>query len=252
MWHQCLHRAVHGLVAVIVVVGSLALVGCPDDSADPDSAPNSGGAPRVRLDPATVRTNVTPANARVLADRDIEINKAAFIVDTGSILASGGDTVTVRITDIVDITTTVPNTTEARGTFVITQLGDDGIERELARGTRASGSPASATVKGVSFQGINCRFNPDAGSVIAVGTNFTTCRIAVGTKTGTGGEPGVPIDGAIAGNLQLVVASAGSASSIATAFTSERIEVTVGLNDNGNGTGSVIVDGRDTNINVPL
>jgi hypothetical protein len=226
----------------MVVVGSLALVGCPDDSADPDNAPNSGGAQRVRLNPADVRTSVTSQNARVLADRDIELNKAAFLVQTGSTLASVGETVTVRITDIVDI-----SATEARGTFVVIGLDALGNETELARGTRASGSPGSATARGVSFQGTNCRFNPDAGSVIALGTNFTTCRIAVGTQTATGGEPGVPINGAIAGILQLIVANPSSG----VTFTSGSIEVTVGLNSNGNSTGSVIVDGLDTTIDVP-
>jgi hypothetical protein len=226
---------VHGLVAVVVVVGSLALVGCPDDDI------NTDGPQRVRLDPATVRTSVTPDNSRILADRDIDLNLAAFLVDPGSTLASSGQTVTVRVSNIVSI-----SATEARGAFVVIAVGEDGIEREFARGTPSAANVTAANTRGVLFQGTNCRFKPDAGSLISPETNFTTCRIAVGTKTGTGGEPGVPINGAIEGNLQLIVANPSSG----VTFTSDTIAVTVGLNDNGDGTGSVIVDGRDTSIDV--
>jgi hypothetical protein len=63
-WHQCLHRVAHGLVAELVIAGSLTLLigGIDDDN-------NTASARRERNRPASTRGNVTSTNVATCESR---------------------------------------------------------------------------------------------------------------------------------------------------------------------------------------
>src|SRR5882724_4738770 len=100
MWHQRLPWVSCGLIAVMVIAGSLALLSC---SSDDNGTPAGLALQRsVTLDPATVRANVNSTNIGLLTSQDIIIDAAAFAFDisTGGGSASG----TLRITNVRSVT----------------------------------------------------------------------------------------------------------------------------------------------------
>jgi len=84
MWHQRLPWVTHGLVAVMVIAGSLALLSCDSDDNGSDNLPP---VKSTTLNSADVRTNVNSTNIALLAQQSTVIDAAAFGFD---IFTGGG------------------------------------------------------------------------------------------------------------------------------------------------------------------
>jgi hypothetical protein len=258
MWHQCLHRVTHGLVAVLVIAGSLALLSCGGDD-DNNTGPGRTGT---QLDPANTRTNVTSTNLATLANQDIPIDASAFAFDT--ITAPAG--ATLRITSVT-VFTAIPGAGSASAALSscpgsITAPNPNLLQ--TAANPVASANYTLNRADGTIFSGIFCVgagttgtiTTPGQGGNTCVFTNFasspspgaqtivTSCRIAVGVSP----QQFAPVNTPLPGTLQLTTTNTRTN----VAITSTAVSVTVAVQDNGNNTGNVTVNGLPTSIVVDL
>jgi hypothetical protein len=292
MWYQCLRRVIYSLVAVLVIAGPLAFLGCSGDDDDDNTTSSQTGA---ILDPAQTRTNVTSDNGVVLLDQDISIDGAAFAFDT--LTAPAG--ATLRITNPRPVTTNTANPPVVTGpppTFgefapplAITPVPGVVPVTTFANVACPSNLPAagSATNPG----SIAGAANPTAVADYTInrddGTNFAgTLCIGAGTTSKPGGPPGQGGNICVFTNFLGSPGSPGAQTVYSTCriavgvspqqfvpvntplpgtlqlvvsqpitgvgFTSGALSVTVTVGDNGDGTGGVSVNGIPMGITVDL
>jgi hypothetical protein len=259
MWHQCLHRVAHGLVAVLVIAGSLTLLSCGGDDDDNNTASSTTGT---QLDPATTRGNVTSTNVATLANQDITIDASAFAFDT--ITATGSTT--LRIANVIPFNA-IPGAGSASAALSscpgsITAPNPTNLQ--VAANPSGSANYTLARPDGITFNGILCIGAGTTGTIttsgqggnICVFTNsasspspgaqsiFTSCRLAVGVSP----QQFAPVNTPLPGTLQLTTTNQRTN----VAVTSQALSVTVVVGNNGNNTGNVAVNGIATGIQVDL
>jgi hypothetical protein len=227
MLHQRLHRGAHGLIAVLVIAGSLALLGCPGG--------DDNFAETTRLDPATTRANVTNTNAAVFANQEISID--------GSVFPFQGDVASIPSTLVLTNFRpgAAPNAaTRTQADFTLT--ADDGSRTTYTGNFETRSITGTATVPTV---GNTCVFTPTVGTVQTIGS----CRMAVGTLAQDPRDVPIGSSAGIQGTLQLTAAHPTSG----VTATSTAIPVTVAVFDiDGDGILDAVVSGINTGIDVIL
>jgi hypothetical protein len=260
MWHQCLHRVAHGLVAVLVIAGSLTLLSCGGgDDDDNNTASSTTGT---QLDPASTRGNVTSTNVATLANQDITIDASAFAFDTITAPVS----TTLRIANVIPFNA-IPgpgSASAALSSCLGSIAGANPTNLQVAANPSASANYTVARADGITFSGILCIgagttgtiTTPGQGGNICVFTNsasspspgaqsiFTSCRLAVGVSP----QQFVPVNTPLPGTLQLTTTNQRTNVAVVSLPNS----VTVVVSDNGNNTGNVAVNGIPTGIQVDL
>jgi hypothetical protein len=239
----------------MMIVGSLGLLGCGGDDKNSDPA---SGRQQAQLDPANTRTNVTSTNVATLANQDIPIDASAFAFD--GITAPAG--ATLRITDVT-VFSAIPGAASASAVpsscpGSITAPNPNNLA--VATNPAAQANYTLIQADGTVFNGILCIgagttgtiTTPGQGGNICVFTNFanslspgqqsvfTSCRIAVGVTP----QQVVPANTPLSGTVQLTVTNQRTN----VAVTSSPLPVTVEVIDNGDNTGSVLVNGIPTGI----
>ena len=249
MWHQRLHRAAHGFVAVMVITGSLALLGC----ADGDDTSSTAGPGVIRLDPAVTGAAVSNTNARVLDGVEgITFDAQVFPFEGGGAtqIPSPGSEFTLTNFRAV---TTAP-LTDIQADFTLDRLVDGKKFTGTARFSTPNATTGAAnahtfTPTSVTLRNGTTLSAASAGLVAITPNNF---RMRVGTLVSGGATRDVPIGNptGILGTLQLTIQhTSNGITTLSDTPVPPNVRVAV-FDANNDGRLDVVVNGINTGINV--